>query len=373
MKIRPLPTWVRIVEVCYGASQVRNQEVWKQIYLDGYNGVATSIENDVIGDSWYGNIKSAVLWYRDTRNGDDGPLYIITGKEHDKIKLMDRNGNFRRQLELPGPDGEGSSSNVAEDSDPSYETDPEPILPTDTITTLLSTTATTATTMTTLSTTSTDTLSATTTTTSPASTTTAASASGDNTFVVEEMPKEGVATIRDTTGSLQLHPAINGNLFLALTDTTEELNLLTNNVVMGAMVLPPDSPVPYLINTDSTERLLHYFPDEVSHVGASRLRLAAWEKLPVGSRLVSLAPIPLPSGGSVTEPLLVAIDGATGDYLFPVMCAIEGQLDKVFLVKDVSDAALRALEAEDLKFVLTGGQASQCGPLALTASVVEKE
>ncbi len=68
--------------------------------------------------------------------------------------------------------------------------------------------------------------------------------------------------------------------------------------------------------------------------------------------------------------MLVAFD-TSGDYLFPIMCAIEGQLNKVFLVKDTSAAALRALEAEDLKFVLTGGQASKCGPLALVATIVD--
>ncbi len=135
------------------------------------------------------------------------------------------------------------------------------------------------------------------------------------------------------------------------------------------MTLPGNDDVPYLVNGDSNDRLLHYFPDEVSSLGASRLRLASWDKLPVGSRLVNLAPV-TPTSGPVTEPLLVAIDPA-GDYLFPVMCAIENQLNKVFLVKDMSETALAALEAEDLKFVLTGGQASDCGPLALTATVVE--
>lgn len=50
------------------------------------------------------------------------------------------------------------------------------------------------------------------------------------------------------------------------------------------------------------------------------------------------------------------------------MCAIEGQLNKAFLVRDTSEAVLKALEVEDLKLVLGGGQASQCGPLALVAS-----
>ncbi len=52
------------------------------------------------------------------------------------------------------------------------------------------------------------------------------------------------------------------------------------------------------------------------------------------------------------------------------MCAIEGQLNKVFLVQDTSAAVLKALEKASLKFVLTGGQASKRGLLALAVTVV---
>ncbi len=60
----------------------------------------------------------------------------------------------------------------------------------------------------------------------------------------------------------------------------------------------------------------------------------------------------------------------SGDYLFPVMCAIEDQLNKVFLVQDTSTAVLKALEKANLKVVLTGGQASKRGSLALAVTVV---
>ncbi|KAJ4307240.1 hypothetical protein N0V88_000621 [Collariella sp. IMI 366227] len=138
-------------------------------------------------------------------------------------------------------------------------------------------------------------------------------------------PRNGIATVRGSTGALELYPTNNGNLFLAPIDTTEDLSLLTNDTVLNAVTLADNTDVSYLINSDSTDRLLHYFPDEISNFGASRLRFASWDKLPVGSHLV----------------------------------------------KDTSAAALQALETEGFKFVLIGGQASKCGPLALVATVVE--
>ena len=140
----------------------------------------------------------------------------------------------------------------------------------------------------------------------------------------EVEPGNGIATVRDTTGSLELYPASNGNLFLAPVDSTEELSLLTNNTVLNVVTLAGNTDVLYLINSDSTDRLLHYFPDEVTNLGASRLRFASWDKLPVGSRLANLAPV-TPESGSA-DPVLVAFD-TSGDYLFPVMCAIEGQFN----------------------------------------------
>lgn len=50
--------------------------------------------------------------------------------------------------------------------------------------------------------------------------------------------------------------ANNANLFLAPVDSTEELNLLTDNTVLYAMTMPGNDDVPYLISSDSAGRLL---------------------------------------------------------------------------------------------------------------------
>ncbi len=176
---------------------------------------------------------------------------------------------------------------------------------------------------------------------------------------------QGTATVRDTTGQLELFPSNNGNLFVAPVGSTEDLAVLTNSTTLVAMTLPDNEDTPYAVAGDSTDRLLHYFPDEAASLGASRLRLATWDKLPVGSRLINLVPI---TSDTSDDAMLVGID-TKGEYLFPVMCAIENQNNKIFLVKDTSASALSALEADDLRFVLTGGAASKCGPLALLATI----
>lgn len=334
-------TWIQIVEICYGLSQIRSQNVWNQLYLDSKNRAQTGIENALFGDPWVGQTKSMVVWYRDTRSSPDGPLFMATGLEHQFFKLMRNDGSFaKRYLALPpravnstGPFSNSTAPFSNSTAPNSNSTVSQPPTSTNTNTTTL-----------------------------PEATQTAG----------EPERGYGIATVRDTTGALQLHPAKNGNLFVSATSATDDLSVLTDSVTLSAVTFDngagnTDAPA-YLVNGDSAGRLLHYFPDEAAGLGASRLRLATWDKLPLGSQLVDLVPF----AAGTDQEMLVAL-AATGEFLFPVMCAIEGQLNKVFLVKDGADGAAisAALEADDVKFVVTGGQASQCGPLALVASVVE--
>jgi hypothetical protein len=253
--------------VCNGLQQIRNQNVWNTLHLDSQNRKQTSISNTLFTNTWVGIVKSAVVWYRDTRSGSDGPLYLVTGRESDFMKLMRQDGSFTKRLALPKEAGEGTDST---------------------------------------------------------STVYSNSTIPSNTTTPDVEPGQGVTTIRDSTGALQLYPAYNGNLFLSAVSaaTPEDLALLTNGTTLNAMTLAGNKTTPYVINGDSTERLLHSFPDKATTLSASRLRLAAWDKLPVGSRLINLVPI-VPESGDVTKPVLVAF-GSEGEYLWPVMCAIEG-------------------------------------------------
>ncbi|OJD35908.1 apple protein [Diplodia corticola] len=166
-------------------------------------------------------------------------------------------------------------------------------------------------------------------------------------------------TLRDTTQTLLVNPGTNGNLFLSvLADTATDLSNFTDpGTAFTGLSSDPTTPS---IFGDTSSRLLHYYPTVMAKTGASRLRLATWDDLPNGAKLITLTRV---ETGGVS--MLLAID-ADGAYFWPFFCGIKGQLNKVFLVSD-PDAGAAALEAADMKFTVTGGEAYSCNPLALEA------
>ena len=103
----PFPKFITIIDVCYGLSQNRDRVTWllKLYYLASYSGSTLTIDNALFGDTWPNVKKSAVIWYRDVRAGDDGALYVVTGIEGYAFKLMGPTGKLRK-----GPLGFPSSS-----------------------------------------------------------------------------------------------------------------------------------------------------------------------------------------------------------------------------------------------------------------------
>lgn len=161
-------------------------------------------------------------------------------------------------------------------------------------------------------------------------------------------------TVTDTTSTLLLNPTVNGSLFVSVAADTTDLSPLTNGTSLVA-----DTTLNAVIGDDSS-RLLYYFPQTMSQVGASRLRLGAWGEIPLGAQLVTLVPFAVGS-----DNLLVAMD-TLGNYFFPFMCDLQGQLNKVFLVQDTDNGA-DVLESPDLVYTVTGGVTQNCTVLALTS------
>jgi hypothetical protein len=160
--------------------------------------------------------------------------------------------------------------------------------------------------------------------------------------------------IEDTTGALLLNPGIDGNLFMSLSNSTTNITALNNGSSFMADYTHN------IVYGDTQGRLLHYYPAEMTAVNASRLRLAAWGSIPIGAQLVEFAPITIG-----TDTMLVAFD-TLGNFYWPFMCGFEGSLNKVFLVQDLHQGA-DLLKSADLQFIVTGGIAESCGPLALEA------
>jgi len=157
--------------------------------------------------------------------------------------------------------------------------------------------------------------------------------------------------IVDTTNSLKLNPSHNGNLFLSLVGDTTDLSNLTSGSFTG------DSTSKTIFG-DSSDHLLHYYPDVLVSSGASRLRLAAWDKLPKGAKLITLTQIEVEG-----ETMMLGID-TKGNYLWPFVRGIKGQLNKIFLVNDPVNGGA-TLQKESMKYTVTGGEAYSCEPVAL--------
>ncbi|PTB41827.1 hypothetical protein M441DRAFT_46936 [Trichoderma asperellum CBS 433.97] len=163
-------------------------------------------------------------------------------------------------------------------------------------------------------------------------------------------------TITDATGQLLVNPHVNGSLFISASSSTEPLTNLTNGISFVADVSQS------AVMGDSLDRLLYYFPDTVAAVNASRLRLGSWGNIPQGAELVTLLPTATSSGPVV----LVALD-SSGLVLYPFVCTIEGQLNKVFLVNDASSGS-SVLMNPDLTYTIIGGVAQNCASLSMVAS-----
>ncbi|KAK4495760.1 hypothetical protein PRZ48_013028 [Zasmidium cellare] len=161
-------------------------------------------------------------------------------------------------------------------------------------------------------------------------------------------------TIRDTTGALQLQPGSDGSLFVSKNDAD------VSSLSSSSFAWDQTSDVVF---GDSSSRLLHYFPSELSSLGASRFRLAGWGDIPIGASLLNLVPF---QTDAVSDPVLVAVD-SLGNYLWPFVCGLQGQTNKVFLVNDLDNGA-SILEGSDLVYTIVGGVAQNCAPLALTGN-----
>lgn len=345
---------INIIAVAYGTRAITSRSVFQNMYNAIRNsGGRWQYTNENFGiDTWPGIVKSGVIWYRNTDNG-----YLVANPAREGNYNWFRDYRFGKrqesevpqdvtvpedaagQVELvpgtspaqnsPTPDAAAPTPAAAEpaDSNESPSTAPNP-------------------------TTESETSSQTEVSASPSASSSSfpqltTSNSTSNTSDVDFVN----FSIVDTTNSLKLNPATNGNLFLSLIGDSTDISNLTSGSFTG------DSTSKTILG-DSSERLLHYYPDVLAALGASRLRLAAWDKLPKGAKLITLTQVEVDS-----ETMMLAID-TKGAYLWPFVCGIKSQLNKIFLVSDPVNGGA-ALQKESMKFTVTGGEAYSCEPVAL--------
>ncbi|EKG18629.1 Apple [Macrophomina phaseolina MS6] len=383
---------LQVVGVAYGRNAITRFDVWANIYNSArFRGRWAFTNGNFAWDTWGGVVKSGVIWYKDVQTG---AFYAMAARENQEAAFAQvrYNRRVRRDGEtIDSPYGYGngtvsaSNSTLTNSTTTSAVTQPTPTsahltLPSDSNTAdsdfpQLTTTNSTANsthsgfvqlTSTNSSADATDSsdfpqLSNTNSTTNSTSgvfpqlslTNSTTNSTSLNSTSTDDDSDFTLTPFRvvDTTNTLAINPGINGNLFLSIIGDSTDLSNFTSGSLAG------DSESKTILG-DISSRLLHYYPSVMASTGASRLRLAEWDDLPNGAKLITLAPVEA-EGVS----MLMAIDAA-GNYFWPFFCGIKGQLNKVFLVKD-PDAGAAALEKENMKFTVTGGDAYSCAPLAL--------
>lgn len=124
------------------------------------------------------------------------------------------------------------------------------------------------------------------------------------------------------------------------------------------------------IVADGAGRILHFYPDEMSKTGVSRLRVSDVESVPLGVTGVYLA---ANSTGEATEDAeeeeaFSILDMQKNKY-YPVVCTFkeEGASAKVFLVEE-PESGMQVLTGTDVTYSITGGEVDQCRELDIAAA-----
>ncbi|KAH7052402.1 hypothetical protein B0J12DRAFT_785256 [Macrophomina phaseolina] len=160
----------------------------------------------------------------------------------------------------------------------------------------------------------------------------------------------------------------NGILFTKIQDSTRQWHLASDSTGVfnlqaigdqdGGLVFGSLTGV---IASDASNRVMHYYPDQMRKLGVSRFLMSSVTSIPNGSDFISLVPI---STGRTT-PVLMAVDSA-GNSFYTVACNLDGNSNKIFLVSDIN-VGPTTLQGEDFWYIVAGGITSKCAPIAFTS------
>ncbi|KAK0624288.1 hypothetical protein B0T14DRAFT_495587 [Immersiella caudata] len=128
-----------------------------------------------------------------------------------------------------------------------------------------------------------------------------------------------------------------------------------------------------ILVADGAQRLLHYDTDAMNATGVSRLRSEDETDLPVGAAIVVLVRSDL--GSDVADPdySYAAVD-PDGNIFYLVLCNYDDETkgSRLFLANH-PDNGIETLLSPDLKYSITGGTVTECGPFLLQAAVFDEE
>jgi hypothetical protein len=109
--------------------------------------------------------------------------------------------------------------------------------------------------------------------------------------------------------------------------------------------------------TDDVERIFHFYNDTMTTYGVTCFRLSYGDAIPKTAQPPSIIALDY-DDNDATKPVFVAADLA-GSFYYTVVCAIDGEYSKVFLVADI-DAGVETLKKPELVYTVTGGVVSDC-------------
>jgi hypothetical protein len=150
-------------------------------------------------------------------------------------------------------------------------------------------------------------------------------------------------TILDSTGAYLLSNDNDGNFNLQLSCEQDDSGIsfaTYHKVVVG----------------DDSDWIMQYYPETMKKFGVSRFRMSSDQVLPESSDIVTLAPLDY-DGSTDTHGVYLAVS-TTGDFFYPVVCNINDQVSKIFLVEDPVKG-LERLKNKDLRYIITGGVVSE--------------
>lgn len=171
----------------------------------------------------------------------------------------------------------------------------------------------------------------------------------------------------NTDGSVYVQLQDETGQYLLAADDSGSFNLVDTNASTGAASSTGTNFLSFdnVTVADEMNRLFVYFPTTMRTLGVSRFRLVDGSNDPNTANLVALTP--LNYDGLQNTPGVYIAESTTGDFFYTVVCNIQGQMSKVFLVTDLT-TGVETLKREDLRYTVTGGVVDACYPIAFLSA-----
>lgn len=175
-------------------------------------------------------------------------------------------------------------------------------------------------------------------------------------FSQDEQNEDGITftTLVDVQQNFQLVPGEDGNLYAgqysAGSSSGSALFAQYDNIVFG----------------DDSQRVLHFYPDEMAVYNVSRIRLSSDVVIPKTADAITLSPIDYDQADSSNPTTYFAVTTKQDVYSL-VLCNFNNGADsKVFIVNDQS--GLDALKNNgNIVYTVTGAPVQDCYPLAMVS------